>query len=429
MVNAWFENSMARNMVPMLTAKAMGGIQSTFLVPRIYSGEAGLTNATKYLEALLESDEKRALIITDSFTERFAKRVGEYLDIVGIEYKVWSGALPEVPYHTIEEGAKVCEEYQPRVIIAIGGGSVMDTAKVVLIKYDKPKENLFMVIPLAPSIGLRKRFRFFVAIPTTSGTGSEVTTVSVMTDESREPDKKIPVVIGDILPDIAILDTYFVKDMPPFLTMGTGLDAFAHSMGAYVSNVGSPLTDAINIGAIKEIVKYLPRAVKYGAKDMEARSHMQLAATMAGMGFGNSTIGQGVDHGLGHAFGKVYNVHHGVSVSLLLMYGLAFQAKILNRWKDLAPIFNVELTADNREKSLNDFLQAVKEFIHSVGGFTCVKDLKNPVISKEEYFEKLDLATEYADNQPASLGSSRPLIKKHIKKIFEYAWEGKIIDF
>ena len=416
-------------MVPMLTAKAMGGIQSTFLVPRIYSGEAGLTNATKYLEALLESDEKRALIITDSFTERFAKRVGEYLDIVGIEYKVWSGALPEVPYHTIEEGAKVCEEYQPRVIIAIGGGSVMDTAKVVLIKYDKPNENLFMVIPLVPSIGLRKKFKFFVAIPTTSGTGSEVTTVSVMTDESREPDKKIPVVIGDLLPDIAILDTYFVKDMPPFLTMGTGLDAFAHSMGAYVSNVGSPLTDAINIGAIKEIVKYLPRAVKYGAKDMEARAHMQLAATMAGMGFGNSTIGQGVDHGLGHAFGKVYNVHHGVSVSLLLIYGLAFQAKILNRWKDLAPIFKVELTTDNREKSLNDFLQAVKEFIQSVGGFTCIKELKNPVISKEEYFEKLDLATEYADNQPASLGSSRPLIKKHIKKIFEYAWDGKIIDF
>jgi len=416
-------------MVPMLTAKAMGGIQSTFLVPRIYSGEAGLTNATKYLDALLESDEKRALIITDSFTERFAKRVGEFLDIVGIEYKVWSGALPEVPYHTIEEGAKVCEEYQPRVIIAIGGGSVMDTAKVVLIKYDKPNENLFMVIPLAPSIGLRKKFRFFVAIPTTSGTGSEVTTVSVMTDESREPDKKIPVVIGDILPDIAILDTYFVKDMPPFLTMGTGLDAFAHSMGAYVSNVGSPLTDAINIGAIKEIVKYLPRAVKYGAKDMEARSHMQLAATMAGIGFGNSTIGQGVDHGLGHAFGKVYNVHHGVSVSLFLMYGLAFQAKILNRWKDLAPIFNVELTADNREKSLNDFLQAVQDFIHSVGGFTCVKELKNPVISEKEYFDKIDLATEYGDNQPASLGSSRPLIKKHIKKIFEYAWDGKIIDF
>lgn len=429
MVDAWFENPQIRSLVPMLTAKAVGGIQSTFLVPRIYGGKVALSNTTKYIDALLQSDEKRALIITDSFTERYAKRVGEYLDIVGIEYKVWSGALPEVPYHTIEEGAQICEEYQPRVIIAIGGGSVMDTAKVVLIKYDKPKENLFMVIPLVPSIGLRKKFKFFIAIPTTSGTGSEVTTVSVMTDESREPEKKIPVVIGDILPDIAVLDPYFVKDMPPFLTMGTGLDAFAHSMGAYVSNMGSPLTDAINIGAIKEIVKFLPRACKNGAKDMEARAHMQLAATMAGMGFGNSTTGMGVDHSLGHSFGKVYKVHHGVSVGLFLVNGLAFQAKILDRWKDLAPIFEVELTTNNREKSLNDFLQAVIDFIHSVGGPTCVKELKNPVISKEEYFEKINLATEIADNQPTTLGSSRPLIKKHIKRIFEYTWDGKIVDF
>ncbi len=424
----WFEAPMIRNLIPLQTSKSVRGIGSQFVVPRIYRGETSLRSATRYLDALLESNEKRALIITDSFTEKYAKRVGEFLDLVGIEYKVWSGALPEVPFHTVDEGAKVCEEYQPRVIIAIGGGSVIDTAKVVMIKYEKPNENLYMIIPLGP-LGLRKKIKFLVAIPTTSGTGSEVTKASVITDELRVPNKKLPVVAEDLFPDIAILDTYFVKDMPPFLTMGSGLDAFAHSMGAYVSSYGTPLTDAINIVAIKEIVKFLPRAIKYGAKDIEARARMQMAATIAGIGFGNSSLGTGVDHGLGHSFGAIFHTHHGVSVGLFLVYGLAFQAKLVDRWKDLAPIFGVELTSDNREKSLNDFLQAVKDFFHSIDAPTCVKELKNPVITKEEYFEKIDLATEYAETQVTSLGSSRPLIKKHIKKIFEYAWDGKIVDF
>ena len=423
----WYETDYVRNLIPMLTGKAVRGISDSLNVPRIFRGEPALITTASWLDAMLENDEKRALLITDDFTEKYAKRVGDSLERVGFEYRVWSGARPEVPIHTIEEGAKVCEEFKPIVVYAIGGGSVMDTTKCVLVRYDRPNLNLFLILPLDPSIGLRKKFKYFICIPTTSGTGSEATATSVVTNDLVEPPQKVVVQVPDTVPDIAILDPYFVKDMPPFLTMGTGLDAFAHSVGSYVSNFGSPLIDAINLTAIEEVIKYLPRAVKYGAKDMEARAHMQMAATTAGIGFGNSTAG--IDHALGHAFGKVYKVHHGVSVGLFLPYSVAFQAKILDRWEGLARIFGVELTGEDREKDLQIILQAIKDFIHSVDGPVCVKELKNPVISEDEYLNKLEYAIDYADKDVVRLLSSRPLNRQQIAKIFEYAWDGKDVDF
>ncbi|MHA1256226.1 MAG: iron-containing alcohol dehydrogenase [Promethearchaeota archaeon] len=423
----WYETEFIRGLLPMMTGKSLRGIQSSISIPKIFKGETALITTAAWLNAMLEDSEKRALLITDDFTEKYAKRVGESLERVGFEYKVWSGARPEVPVGTIEEGMKACEEFKPIVVFAIGGGSVMDTAKCVLIRYDRPTLNLFLILPMDPSIGLRKKFKYFIAIPTTSGTGSEVTATSVVTNNLVEPPQKVVVQCPDTVPDIAILDPYFVKDMPPFLTMGSGLDAFAHSVGAYVSNFGSPFFDAINLTAIEETMKYLPRAVKYGAKDMEARAHMQMAATTAGIGFGNTVAG--IDHALGHGFGKVYNVHHGVSVGLFLPYSVAFQAKILDRWQGLARIFGVELTGDDREKDLQIILQAIKDFIHSVDGPVCVKELKNPVISEDEYRNKMEYAIDYADKDVVSLLSSRPLSRKQIAKIFEYAWDGKDVDF
>ncbi|MFX1260332.1 MAG: iron-containing alcohol dehydrogenase, partial [Promethearchaeota archaeon] len=269
----WYEIDYVRNLLPMMTSKALRGISDGFHVPHIFRGEPALIRVALWLDTMLENDDKRALLITDDFTEKYAKRVGDSLERVGFEYRIWSGARPEVPYSTVEEGVKACEEFKPIVVYAIGGGSVMDTAKCVLIMYDRPNLNLFLILPMLPAIGLRKKFKYFIAIPTTSGTGSEVTALSAVTNELVEPPQKVVVMAPDSRPDIAILDPYFVKDMPPFLTMGSGLDAFAHSVGSYVSNFGSPLIDAINLTAIQEIMKYLPRAVKYGAKDMEARAH------------------------------------------------------------------------------------------------------------------------------------------------------------
>ena len=424
---AWYEAKIIKDMMALMGGRALRGVMSTYISSKVYQGKASLLRITNYLEATLDKEERRALIITDSYTQKFAKYITDYLDLIDMEYKIWSGVEPEVPIPTIYEGAKICEEFKPQVLIAIGGGSVMDTTKMVMVKYEKPEVNLFMILPYFGSVGLRKKMKYFIAIPTTSGTGSEVTQVAVITDTDRDPPKKLEVLSDELCADITILFTDFVKDMPPFLTMATGLDAFSHAIGSFVSNWGSPYIDAMNSTAIKEILKYLPRAYKYGAKDIEAREHMQMASLMAGIGFGNTT--PGIDHALGHSFGKIFNVHHGLSVGLFTVYSIAFQAKVTDRWQLLCPIFNVQIENKSRKELLNEFLQAVRDFIQSLDAPVCVKDMKNPVITEEEYFNKLDLLTNYAADDAVSLTSFRSMSEKLFKTIFEYAWDSQNIDF
>jgi alcohol dehydrogenase class IV len=424
---AWYEATIIKDMMGLMGGRALRGGMSTYISSKIYQGKASLLRVAHLLEATIDKEDRRALIITDEFTQKFSKYITKYLDMIGMEYKVWSGAEPEVPISTIYEGAKICEEFKPQVLIAIGGGSVMDTTKMVMVKYEKPEVNLFMILPYFGSVGLRKKFKYFIAIPTTSGTGSEVTQVAVITDTDRDPPKKLEVLSDELCADITILFTDFVKDMPPFLTMATGLDAFSHAIGSFVSNWGSPYVDAMNSTAIEEILKYLPRAYKYGAKDIEAREHMQMASLMAGIGFGNTT--PGIDHSLGHSFGKIFNVHHGLSVGLFSVYSVAFQAKVTDRWKLLLPIFNIQENNKSREELLSEFLQAIKDFIVSLDGPVCVKDMKDPVITKEEYYEKLDLLTNYAADDAVALTSFRTMSEKLFRTIFEYAWDGQDIDF
>jgi len=249
----------------------------------------------------------------------------------------------------------------------------------------------------------------------------------MLTDTRFNPPKKFTVSHPELIPDFAILITDFVKDMPPFLTMATGLDALAHAVGSYVSTIGTPFSDAMNTYAIKQIVKYLPRAYKYGAKDIEARSRMQIAALMAGLGFIHSRVG--IDHALGHSLGKVLNVHHGLCVGMFLQYSIAFQMKISERWKDLCPLFGIDTKDKDNNKLSIEFLQIIKDFIHSLDGPVCVKEMKNPVITEEEYFKNLDLLVKYAETDPVAFMVTRYIDSEIIKRIFEYAWDGRTIDF
>jgi alcohol dehydrogenase class IV len=418
---------MIKDMMGLFGGKAIRGITNSFISSKLYMGKTGVGSTIKWIEAVIDKENRRALIITDSFTKKFTPKVTENLELCEVDYRIFSDVEPEVPLKNIEEGVKLCEEFKPTVIIAIGGGSVMDAAKVIMMKYEKPETNLYMLLPIGNPLGLRRKVKYLIAIPTTSGTGSEVTNAAVLTDTNRTPPKKFEITYSELVPDIAILDPDFVEDMPPSLTRGTGLDALAHAVGSYVSNWGTPLVDAINLTAIRETVKYLPRAYKYGKGDIEARSHMQVAATLAGLGFGNSL--PGIDHSLGHSFGKLFNVHHGLSVGMLLPYSVGFQAKVTDRWKDLCPIFGVESGNKERDTLLKEFLGALKKFIHSIDAPTCVKDLTEPTINKDEYMDKIDLLANYAEDDAVSLLSYRPMNVKLYKQIFEYAWEGKDIDF
>ena len=413
---AWYEMQIVKDMMGLMGGKALRGVMSNYFFSRIYSGKVALLQVANYLEAAIDPEDRRALIITDEFTQKFAKKVIKYLDHINMKYKVWPGARSEAPLETIERGVEVCREFEPTVIFGIGGGSVMDTVKMVLIKYEKPNENLAMILPFCGTLGLRKKVKYWIAIPTTSGTGSEVTQAAVLTDMGRDPPKKLEVLNEELPADITILDPYFVKNMPPFLTMATGLDAFAHAVGSYVSNWGSPFPDAMNKTAIEEVVKYLPRAYKYGKKDIEARSHMQMASMMAGSGFGNTTAG--IDHSLGHSFGKLFEVHHGLSVGLFLVYSIDFRYKVTDRWKDLCPIFDVRVIDRDRDVAFGEFIKKLKDFIHAIDGPTCVKELKNPKIKREEYFDNLDLLAEYANTDAVSLTSYRSIDKNDFKKLF-----------
>ncbi|MFX1339398.1 MAG: iron-containing alcohol dehydrogenase [Promethearchaeota archaeon] len=421
----WYETPAVQEMLSSLGGKAVRGVMSNYNSAKLLTGKVGLIGLIEYFDATLDPEDRRAIIICDEYTQRFTKKITDLLETIDMEYRIWPKVIPEIPLPQIDEVVQLCNEFKPKVIIAIGGGSVMDAGKITMLKYEKPEENLLLIIPIG-SVGLRKKIKYFVAIPTTSGTGSEVTSAAVFTDTSRDPPKKIEVMCDEFVPDIAVLDTDFVKDMPPFLTMATGLDALSHSVGSYVSNWGTPYVDAMNITAIKEIIKYLPRAYKHGS-DLEARAHMQMAATMAGLGFGNSI--PGIDHSLGHSFGKVFGVHHGLSVGLFTPYSVDFQSKITDRWVDLCPIFGVEVKGKEKDELFKEFMQSLKNFIQSVDGPTCVKELKNPVINKEEYFDKLDLVADYAFNDAVSLFSYRTITPEIMRKIFEYAWDGKPIDF
>jgi len=423
---AFYESDMVKDLVSALKGRAPAGLMAAFRTAQILFGMAALSQVSGFLDASLEEEDRKALIITDDYTEKFASQISKVFKKINMDSKVWSGVKPEGPLDTIEEAVKLCEDFKPRIFVAIGGGSVIDTAKALMIKYEKPETNLYMILPFG-SLGLRKKLKYFIAIPTTSGTGSEVTNAAMLTDINRDPPKKLALAHSELIPDFAVLITDFVKDMPPFLTMATGLDALAHAAGSYVSSWGNPLTDAMNIYAIKEIIKYLPRAYKYGAKDIEARSHMQLAALMAGLGFSNSRVG--IDHALGHSLGKVFRVHHGLCVGMFLPYTIAFQAKISKRWKDLCPLFEVDFKGKDDKNLLNEFLQSVKDFIHSLNGPVCAKEVKNPVINEEEYYKNLDLLVKYAESDAVALLSSRYIDKEILKEIFEYAWDGRTIDF
>jgi len=423
---AFYESVMIKDLIGALKGRAPAGLMASFRTAQILFGIAALNQLSGFLDASLEEEDRRALIITDDFTVKFASQISKELNKINMSSKVWSGVKPEAPFDTIEEAVKICEDFKPKIFVAIGGGSVIDTAKAVMIKYEKPETNLYMILPFG-SLGLRKKIKYFIAIPTTSGTGSEVTSAAMLTDINRDPPKKLALAHSELVPDFAVLITDFVKDMPPFLTMATGLDALAHAAGAYVSSWGNPLTDAMNIYAIKEIITYLPRAYKYGAKDIEARSHMQLAALMAGLGFSNSRVG--IDHALGHSLGKVCKVHHGLCVGMFLPYTIAFQTKISERWKDLCPIFGIDPKNKDSNEVFIEFLQNIKDFIHSIDGPVCIKEIKNPVINEEEYHKNLDLLVDYAENDAVALLSSRYIDKEILKRIFEYAWDGRTIDF
>jgi len=419
---AWYEDKKLKSLYVKAQSNAFRGYTAPVICPKTtWIGTNSLTDLINHLGAYLADDDKRVLIVVDKDLRRMGEKVADKMKTMKqIDSRIFDQVFPEVPKYSIKDGVKACEEYEPKVIIAVGGGSTIDTAKMIFLLYEQPNINFNTM--MAPSfLGLRKKVHLFVAIPTTSGTGSEATFVSVVTDTDRDPPKKTSVVLYELCPDFVVLHPYFVKDMPPWLTTGTGMDAMAHAMGTYMIIMSSFYNDMHNRMAIELILKYLPRAVKRG-NDMEAREKMQVAAWLA-----TSSIA-GIEHGFGQSFGALFHVHHGICVSLFLCASIAYQSKVTNRFYDLAKLFKVKSSGKQKDEILRELLEKLQDFMKKIGCPLSIQELKEPPISYEEYTANMEYLIEYAFNDYCTLSSTRPLNKESIKKVFEIAYKNKIED-
>lgn len=422
---AWYENDMLKDMYIKAGSNAFRGYHAPIVSPKTtFVGTNSLNDFINHISAFLAEDEKRVLIVVDKDLRKLGERVANRMLQRGIDNKFYENVLPDAPRYTVLEGAKMCEEYDPKVILAIGGGSAMDTAKLILLFYEKPEININnMSAPYYA--GLRRKVKILAAIPTTSGTGAETTFIAVVTDTDRDPPKKTEVVLYEFCPDFVVLHPDFVKTMPPHLTMGTGMDVLAHSMGSYMLTMSTLFTDMHNLKAIELVLDYLPRSVKRG-NDMEAREKMQMAAYIAGIGFGN--ISAGIEHSLGHSFGAIFHVHHGMSVGIFLCTSIAFQAKVTNRFLDLAKIFKIDINNRPRDEILRDLLVELRKFMNRINCPLSISDIENPKISKDEYMVQMDQMVEFAFNDYCTLSSTRRINQSQYRKILEITYENKIED-
>lgn len=419
----WFTEPTLKALVPLACASAVRGLSTPFSVPRMFMGANALSEAAGIGAGVFDAlgtmcTRKQAFIVTDEHAARYAARTSDVLQRSGFTTKIWDKAQPEAPMENVSECAEAMKQFEPDAIVAVGGGSVMDGAKAAWILYERPDiTDLAMVSPLMP-LGLRKK-AVLVAIPTTSGTGSECTAVAVVTDTKAK--RKIPVVCSELLPDFSVLVPAFVTGMPPKLTAGTGLDALAHSMDCVASPMTNDFTDALALRAIQMIFKYLPRAYHDGT-DHEARYRMHMAASMAGIAFGNG--GVALTHSMGHALGKLFAVHHGISVSIFIPYAFQYYSPITDKYLDICEALHVG--DKSKEKSLAGLIKTVRNLLAELD---VPLDLKGLGISREDFEKNLEKLVLYSFEDPSVFQSPRPVTMEQCEKLFRYAYEGKDVDF
>lgn len=409
-----------------------------FRVPeRIYFKYGCLDQA---LDELKELGRKRAFIVTDKtlYDLGFADLVTEELDKLNIEHRVFFDVEPDPTLAIARKGAEELSKFEPDTIIALGGGSPMDAAKIMWIMYEHPDvkfEDLAMRF-----MDIRKRvFKFpplgkkamMVAIPTTAGTGSEVTPFAVITDERTGI--KYPLADYELTPNMAIIDTELMMNMPKGLTAVSGIDALTHAIEAYVSVMASEYTNGLALEAIRLIFKYLPEAYNNGRTNAKAREKMAHASTMAGMAFANAFLG--ICHSMAHKLGAHHNLAHGLANALLINEVIKFNAvdnprkqatfpqyKYPNaKWRYARIADYLRLGGNTDDEKVALLINAIEELKAKVG---IPKTIKEAGVSSEKFYASLDqMSIEAFDDQCTVANPRYPLISE-IKQMYINAFEG-----
>ncbi|MBS7608879.1 MAG: iron-containing alcohol dehydrogenase [Thermoproteota archaeon] len=372
------------------------------------------------LEYLKEIEGKKALIVTDKVIRRlgFAEKAASYLRNAGLNLEIFDEVEAEPSKETVIKCAEHARLFEPDWIVGLGGGSCIDAAKASWVLYERPDVRIDEISPLL-NLGLRKKARF-VAIPTTSGTGSEATWAIVITDVRDR--RKIELASKELVADIVILDPQLPMTMPKRLVADTGVDALVNALEAYLSQWRNCFSDVLAINAVQAVFKYLPRSYS-NSQDWEAKENMHYAATMAGLAFSNSQICMA--HAMGHALGALFKIPHGRSVAAVLTFALEYMAKeAMERLRALTEAVGIEAETD--EEALKKFIQALKRLLRDVDEPTSIKELG---ISWENLQSELDNLVERALGSTGTVASPRVPTAEDYRKLFVYAFEGKAIDF
>lgn len=387
--------------------------------------------------------KKRAFIITDRFLfdSGAVRTITDTLEEIDMDYQIFFDVKPDPTLSTVEQALAMVRPYEPDLIIALGGGSPMDVAKIIWLMYEQPDTNFedismrFMDIRKRicsiPELGKKAKL---VCIPTTSGTGSEVTPFSIITDDKTH----IKYALADyaLTPSMAIIDPNFVDGMPKGLTAAGGIDALVHGLEAYVSIMATNFTNSSALEAIKQIFRYLPASYNEGAANPKAREKMHYAATMAGMSFANAFLG--LCHSMAHKLGAMYNIPHGVANALLICQIIRFNAtdcpkkqatfpqyrapEAKKRYGQIAHVLYLADETVSDDEKVERLIKAVAELKDTIG---IPKSIREWGIDEKTFKANLDKLTRLAfDDQCTGANPVYPLMND-IKQIYLDAYEGK----
>jgi hypothetical protein len=408
----------------MVQAEFLKEVQRPFFVPRVFSGlnlfldKAGLLPDSVDLVAR-ECKSKKAFIVTDDYAVRFTSKIkSPYEKRHGIKFEIWAKAKPDAPVETIKECAEKMRQFGPDLIFAVGGGSSMDTAKAAWLLYEHPEANFEILSPLIP-LNLRHKAKL-VAVPTTSGTGSEVSGIAVI---SFPDGVKLGTggALPEFVPDFALLDPTFTMGMPPELTAGTGGDALAHAVDGFMAPRADELNQAVALKAIEMVFEWLPKAYHDG-NDLMPRMKMQQAAMMAGIPLSNA--GSGISHALGHTIGGLFHIHHGVMVVLFLPYELQVYSRATDRHLEICDRLACRDQASD-EKSLSNLIEKIRGLMTRLN---LPIGLRQAGISEEAFKAKLEAILEQTPTDPAFYFGWYDLTRDQLKDIFMMAYEGQLLD-